>query len=285
MFIIARTSVSTIKANYQHLTGADKKIATFILGNPAAASEMTIQDLAENVKVSTATVSRFVKRIGWRSFREFSLGFGGIASQTDSFFSEIEENDAPAVVVDKVFQGADNALDATRALLKDQDLAQAIKLIKAAHTLTFFGFGGSSIVALDGYHKFLRTTVQPQFHPDVDIQLMQAVKMNKEDVAIIVSHSGRNHDTLMIADQLRSNHVPMIAITSYPASPLAKKCDIVFQSVAEEVNYRSESMSSLIAQLTIMDSLFTLVGAQGARTQSGEGLLKDVRHAMATTRE
>ena len=87
MFIIARTSVSTIKANYQHLTGADKKIASFILGNPAAASEMTIQDLAENVKVSTATVSRFVKRIGWRSFREFSLGFGGIAAQTDSFFN------------------------------------------------------------------------------------------------------------------------------------------------------------------------------------------------------
>ena len=158
-------------------------------------------------------------------------------------------------------------------------------MIKNAHTLSFFGFGGSSIVALDGYHKFLRTTVQPQFHPDVDIQLMQAVKMTKDDVAIIVSHSGRNHDTLMIADQLRANHVPMIAITSYPASSLAKKCNIVFQSVAEEVNYRSESMSSLIAQLTIMDSLFTLVGAQGARTQSGEGLLKDVRHAMATTRE
>nr|WP_057810975.1 MurR/RpiR family transcriptional regulator [Furfurilactobacillus siliginis] len=282
---MARTSVSTIKANYQHLTGADKKIADFILANPAPASEMTIQDLAENVKVSTATVSRFVKRIGWHSFREFSLGFGGIANQTDDFFSEIEEGDAPAVVVDKVFQGADNALDATRALLKEKDLSAAITLLTKARTLSFFGFGGSSVAALDGYHKFLRTTTHPQFHPDVDIQLMQAVKMDEQDVAILVSHSGRNHDTLMIADQLRANHVPMIAITSYPASPLAKKSTLVFQSVAEEVNYRSESMSSLIAQLTIIDSLFTLVGAQGAKTKTGEGLLQDVRHAMETSRE
>ncbi|WP_459935475.1 MurR/RpiR family transcriptional regulator [Furfurilactobacillus curtus] len=274
-----------MRANYQHLTGADKKIADYILANPTTASEKTIQELAASVKVSTATVSRFVKRIGWHSFREFSLGFGRVERQTDSFFSEIEENDQPNVVVDKVFQGAENALDATRSLLKEADLNAAIELITEAKSLSFFGFGGSSIVALDGYHKFLRTTVHAQFHPDVDIQLMQAVNLGSQDVAILISHSGRNHDTLMVADQLKHNQVPMIAITSYPASPLAKRCDIVFQSVAEEVNYRSESMSSLIAQLTIVDSLFTLVGAKGAKTESGEGLLKDIRHAMEVSRE
>jgi len=47
--------------------------------------------------------------------------------------------------------------------------------------------------------------------------------------------------------------------------------------LAEEVNFRSESMSSLIAQITIIDTLFTLVGSQLSReTQEVVDTMRDV---------
>jgi RpiR family carbohydrate utilization transcriptional regulator len=88
---------------------------------------------------------------------------------------------------------------------------------------------------------------------------------------------------LSIARQLQENGVRIIAITAFPNSELAKIANLVLASAAEEINIRSESMSSLIAQLTIMDSLFTLVGVQlGGETQN---VLDKMRAAIENTRE
>ena len=107
--------------------------------------------------------------------------------------------------------------------------------------------------------------------------------MTDQDVAIVVSHSGRNHGTLNITRQLQENNVKTIAITGHPKSELAKLAALTLASAAEEVNIRSESMSSLIAQLTIMDSLFTLVGVQlGDKTQA---VVERIRGTIEDSRE
>lgn len=272
-----------IRSMREQLTGSDEKLANYIIENATITRSMTIQALAQGTNLSTATVSRFVKRIGYSSFREFSLSLA-IATPTEAtFFGEIDENDNPEAIVKKVFSGAQNALTATSDLLKPADMIQATDWLINARRVGLFGIGGSSIVAFNGYHKLLRTPLDVEQHPDYDVQLMQAVRMKSSDVAIIISHSGRNSDTLKIAEQLKENGVKIIAITAYPQAELAKHADLVLASAAEEVNIRSESMSSLIAQITIVDSLFTLVGVRlGAKTQQ---IVDDMRVAIESTRE
>ena len=205
---------------------------------------LTIQGLANAVGLSTATISRFVKRVGFGSFREFSLSLAVATQSDDTFFGEIDEEDDTTEIVQKVFSGATNALEGTLSMINSDDWATATKWLVEARRVGLFGIGGSSIVALNGYHKLLRTPLDVEQHPDYDVQLMQAVRMRATDVAIVVSHSGRNHDTLTIARQLKNNGVKIIAITAYQQSELAKTADLVLASAAEEVNIRSESMSS-----------------------------------------
>ena len=251
---MAQSGFARIRSMRDQLSGSDEKIAGFILANPEEIRSLTIQGLANAVGLSTATISRFVKRVGFGSFREFSLSLAVATQSDDTFFGEI-----------------------------DDDWATATKWLVEARRVGLFGIGGSSIVALNGYHKLLRTPLDVEQHPDYDVQLMQAVRMRATDVAIVVSHSGRNHDTLTIARQLKNNGVKIIAITAYQQSELAKTADLVLASAAEEVNIRSESMSSLIAQITIMDSLFTLVGVQlGDKTQQ---VVDHIRTAIEGTRE
>jgi RpiR family carbohydrate utilization transcriptional regulator len=280
---MAQSGLARIRSIREQLSGSDEKIAAFIIDNPIDSRAFTIQELAGATGVSTATISRFVKRVGFNSFREFSLSLAGTTASDLTFFGEIDEDDDTQAIVAKVFSGAQNALTATSELANSADYDKAVDWLIRARRVGLFGIGGSSIVAFDGYHKFLRTPLDVEQHPDYDVQLMQAVRMTPDDVAIVISHSGRNHDTLAIARQLQANGVKIIAITAYPSSELARLANLVLASAAEEINIRSESMSSLIAQLTIMDSLFTLVGVQlGGETQS---VLDKMRAAIENTRE
>ncbi|MHA7611910.1 MurR/RpiR family transcriptional regulator [Weissella viridescens] len=278
-----QSGFARIKSLRDQLSGSDKKIADYILDHANSVQGLTIKGLADAVDVSTATISRFVKRIGFSSFREFSLSLTAVMQPDNAFFGEIENNDDTNAIVNKVFKGGENALSTTFNLIPTESWDTVCAWIINARKLGFFGIGGSSIVALDGYHKFLRTPIDAEQHPDYDVQLMQAVRMRDTDVAIVVSHSGRNLDTLKITRQLKANNVKVIAITAYVNSTLAKLADLVLPSSAEEINIRSESMSSLLAQLAIIDSLFTLVGVHlGPDTLE---IVDSIRQAIDHTRE
>lgn len=278
-----QSGFTRIKSLHDQLSGSDKKIADYILDNPTTVQGLTIKGLANSVDVSTATISRFVKRIGFSSFREFSLSLTTVMQPDNAFFGEIANDDDTNAIVSKVFSGGENALSSTFNLIPTESWNTAGSWIINCRKLGFFGIGGSATVAFNGYHKFLRTPIDAEQHPDYDVQLMQAVRMTDQDVALVVSHSGRNLDTLKITRQLKANNVKVIAITAYVNSSLAKMADLVLPSAAEEINIRSESMSSLLAQLAIMDSLFTLVGVNlGSETLK---IVDDIRGAIDNTRE
>lgn len=257
----------------------EQKLVSYIINNMSAAAQDTIQSMAEKSSVSTASISRFVKKIGFNSYRDFSVNLASYQRSKPpvDLFGEITDDDNTKEITRKVFSGAQNALTMTLDSLSVDKLDQALDWLISAKRVGFFGIGGSSIVAFNAYHKFLRTPIDVISHQDYDIQLMQAVKLTPQDTAVVISHSGRNDDTLFLAQKLKENNVPFIAITSFPDSPLAKMADIALFSLAEEVNYRSESMSSLIAQLTFVDTLFTLAGSKLPKaTQSVVDTMRNV---------
>lgn len=276
---MAQTIVSQLRAQKKQYNTTENKLIDYILKDISSSADATIQELSNGSGVSTATISRFAKKIGFDSFRDFSMALSKDAvnpNQSD-FFGEITDEDDTAAIAHKVFAGASNALNATINHLSASVLDTASQFLVTAHRVGFFGIGGSSIVAFNAYHKFLRTPLDVIAHPDYDIQLMQAVKLGKKDAAVVISHSGRNKDTLLIAQKLKENGVKVIAITAFSDSLLAKNADLVLLSLAEEINFRSESMSSLIAQITIIDTLFTLVGSQlSAPTQNVVDTMRNV---------
>jgi len=280
---MARDIIAQLRAQKKQFNRTENKLIDYVINDPKRARESTIQELSIGSGVSTATISRFAKKIGFDSFRDFSVALASVpASSTTDFFGEITDDDDTAAIGKKVFAGASNALNATINNLTAVLLDTASHYLINAKRVGFFGIGGSSIVAFNAYHKFLRTPLDVIAHPDYDIQLMQAVKLDSDDTAVVISHSGRNKDTLLIARKLKENGVKVIAITSFADSPLAKISDLVLLSLAEEINFRSESMSSLIAQITIIDTLFTIVGSQ--LSKNTQNVVDTMRNVIEETR-
>jgi len=277
--------LTLIRSYYPNLSHTDRKIADYIIKDPVNPAAQSISDLAAAVGVSTATVSRFVKRISFNSFRDFSRELTAaepLEQSNAEAFQDVEKQTTFKGIADSTFNSIRSSLDQTSQVMTEADLKAATELLLGARIIGFYGLGGSAVASLDGYHKFVRTGILCAHNTDYDMQLMQPAQMTAKDVAGLISHTGRNQQTLQILNTLIEHQVPVIALTSFGNSPLAKGSTVAFISVAEEVNYRSEGLTSLIAQMSIIDSLFLMTAVHGDRQMAAS--LGRVRDAISQTR-
>jgi DNA-binding MurR/RpiR family transcriptional regulator len=111
---------------------------------------------------------------------------------------------------------------------------------------------------------------------------MAATHLGANDAMILTSHSGEDKDAIALADLAKQQQVPLIVITGAPASRLAKMADAAFVAVAEESRYRTEALHALIAELSLMDTLF-MISAIQTNSQTAP-LFRRVRATIDATR-
>ena len=85
-----------------------------------------------------------------------------------------------------------------------------------------------------------------------------ASSLHQGDAAVIISYSGRTKDALENASVAKERGAVVIALTKYgDGNPLAALADIVLYTTSPETVYRSGATGSRIAQLTLIDILFS----------------------------
>lgn len=249
-----------IKSIYRDLSKKEKVIADYLLNNPKKVSRSTINEISNELGIADSTFFQFTRKLGYNGFRDFRNDL--LTEEFDaeiSIHENITKDDDTLLMAKKVFDSSTQALTDTKNLLNQRDLEDAADILMKASNVSFFGIGGSSVVAFDGFHKFLRSPVRCQHSEDYHIQLMQASLLTKQDCAVLISHTGLTKEAIRIAETVKKAGAKLIVITSYPLSTLAKMADVVFISFSEETGYRSESLSSRISQLAIIDALFVIV--------------------------
>jgi len=255
-----RVVLLKIKSLLPSLSAKEQQIAELILSDTKAVSRMTISEMATKLGVADSTIFKFTKKIGFEGYRDFRNEL--LSESYDpkiSVHENIESTDTPYEVAQKVFESSVKSLNDTMALLTPEDLDTAIDIMMGSSSFSFYGCGGSNVVAMDAYQKFLRSPICCHYETDYHMQLMQVSQLKPGNCAFIVSHTGLTRDTIRIAQLAKGAGAKVIAITSYPSPPLMKYADVALVSAAEETGFRSESLSSRISQLAIFDSLFTAV--------------------------
>lgn len=250
-----------IKTLYKDLSPKEQTIADYILENPSIVSHSSISDLATVLGVADSTFFHFTKKLGYNGFKDFKMAM--LIQENDfsaiSIHENIQKDDTELTMAQKVFDSNITTLTATRKLLEEKDLKKAVEMINSSKRLYFFGVGGSDVVATDAYHKFLRSPILVVHSTDYHTQLMEASLLSPDDCVVCISHSGNSKETIEIARVAKSCGAKVIIITSHAASPLSKLGDVVFISISEEIEFRSEALASRISQLSIIDSLYVIL--------------------------
>jgi len=259
----------------------EQRVGAYILANPGDSVHPSIDELASRIGVSVSTLLRFVKKLGYGGYQEFR-----IALATETLAPESRVYESPVIAgsnpVDIAFATARRALDITESLLDRNTLEKIARVARDARVIYLFGLGGSNVVAMDAFHKFIRSGLHCQCASDYHLQLMLASQASPEDLALIISNTGANKDTLAIMDVLRKTGCASSAITTYPRSPLARGVDYLLLSGAPGSSVISEAFSARIAHLAIVDALY--IAVMELLAESGLERVEKMRSAIAGRR-
>ena len=154
-----RTScIVTIQSKLKLLTGSEKKVADYILGNYMEVLDYTVIELAEKADVSDATVVRFCRSVGYKGFQDLKINLAQDAIVPYKHLNtSLEEKDTPEQIVSKVLRSEIETLEETIHILDVKELEAAARAIKDAKRVVFFGTGGSAMAVsythLDVYKR------------------------------------------------------------------------------------------------------------------------------------
>ncbi|MDP2790800.1 MAG: MurR/RpiR family transcriptional regulator [Rectinemataceae bacterium] len=259
----------------------EKDVADFILSHSSEAVHPSIEELAARIGVSVSTLLRFVKKLGYDGYQQFRIALATETLAPESRYYEIalaDSKDAIAIA----FSAARSALDMTEKLVNRKVLAEVARLASSAPVFYIFGLGGSGIVARDAFHKLIRTGLQCQVAEDFHLQLMLASQATAQDLALVISNTGANKDSLAIVHLLKKASCRIACITTYPRSPLAKVADYLLISAAPGASVISEAFSARIAHLAIVDALY--IEIMGLLKETGLDKVEKMRSAIAGRR-
>lgn len=275
-----------------------QSVADAILADPEAARSKNIKQLAAACSVSEASISRFVRSIGFDSYRMFQLrmveegAFGlpppGRSPDEGYVYENIGRQDNAATILTKVAHRTSDVARACLSTLEASAMERAAQMIRAADVVYIFAAGLSALAAENALLRFARIGKPAIFHRDRNNQLLLAGSLRTGALAFGISDSGRTHQTVSALAAARQAGASTIAMTAFPESPLARLADVTlvtpagYMPASEEPIY--ENMVSKFGQMLAIDALYSLVAVQdfdasAAAIGAGDSIIRQSRSA------
>jgi len=268
--------IEVIRKELPALRKADRKVAEVVLSDPRRILTATISEAAALAEVSQPTVIRFATAVGCGGYQDLKLRLAqALALGTPATHSVIQQTDPPETVARKIFDYTMTSLDWARKHLDHAALGRAVKLLAAARSIEFFGFGASGIVARDAQQKFPLFGVPCGAQIDSHQQYMVAAMMAPEDVAVVISNTGTTRTIIELARVAREAGAKVIGIVGSD-SPLASYCDVTLKVETLDNTNTYTPTTSRIAALVVIDILTTAVAlCRGAEHQQRVATMKE----------
>lgn len=252
-----------LKATLSNLKPSEEKIAKFVLKNPDKISELTIAQLASKCNTSEASVVRFCRRLGYKGYKDFKIKVAADATlKQRKVQGVVNIEDNISTIVAKISKNNIHSIESTMDILNKEEIQKAVEAIINAKRIDIYGVGASSIVAQDALHKFTRINKSCTAYQDTHMQFASAANLTKEDVAIGISYSGQTMDTVDALNLAKGSGASTICITKFGPSPITEVADIKLFVASTEALFRSGAMASRIAQLNVIDILFSIVACR-----------------------
>lgn len=249
-------TLTRIRIAQPNMARSAQRIAQFILEQPEEIVGMSVTELSEATGVSEGSVINFCRSIGLSGFQQLKLSLAQEIVQPVQFIHEdLDRDDDTDTVCRKVFHSGIQALRDTLSVLEPGALAQAVSILRAAKRVEVYGIGSSAPIADDAHYRLLRIGIDARAVTDSHIQAISASRCGPDVAVITISHSGATLETVAATRLAKEAGAKTIVITNFARSPIQAFADVVLFTMARETRFRTEAMTSRIAQLCVVDAL------------------------------
>ena len=255
--------IDELKTPSFKVTKSDKILIKYIQENIEDVSYMPISQIAKESNIGEATITRFSKKMGFSSLQDFKVTLAqeiSISNKSKTIINSNIENNEPAIDTAKKLLSTNIAtLEKTVDLIDNQDIHKCAKMIINSRRIYFVGIGYSGIIAQDSNYKFMRIGLNCMSFDSSHTMIMMASIMEKDDLLIAISHTGETDAIIKTVELAKQNNVDVISITQNQESKLKDISDVNLVYVSEETILETGSISSKLAQIFLLDLIYTQV--------------------------
>lgn len=220
----------------------------------------SISVIAKESGVGEATITRFTKKIGFNGFQDFKVTLAkelSNARNTSIINLHVNREEGVRETADKLLKSSINILEQTVKNIDDDIISQCKNSIMHAKRIYFIGIGYSGISAMDINRKFMRIGLNTIPITDSHTMVIMASIMDKDDLIIAISNSGKTKEVIKTVKQAKENGVSIITLTEDSDNPLRKLADYELKYTSAETIFETGSISSKIPQIFLLDLLYT----------------------------
>ncbi|MBP1948049.1 DNA-binding MurR/RpiR family transcriptional regulator [Virgibacillus litoralis] len=249
-----------IRQGLSTLRPSEQKVANYIINNSKAILDMPIAQLAKNTNTSEATIIRMCRSLHIKGFRELKLSISASANQdgiTTDRYEDIAADANLSQIIKFISHNNYRSIESTLALIDEDSMEKAIDKLDYARKIVVIGVGASAIVAFDFEQKCKRINKWCEALTDSHTQLTSAVHLNDRDVVLAISYSGETKEIIDTVKIAKKNNANIISLTGYSSNTVQNLANVNLYASPLEKSIRSGATASRIAQLNIVDILFT----------------------------
>lgn len=260
-------------------SASNRAIADHVLRNQVRVTALGIEELADACDVSTATISRFARDLG---FKNYAAMRGAVAETLQSVLQPVEKLRSTiarrAAKVSPALESlgyAEAALTATRRGLAGSEIDRVGTVLTKARTVYVLGFGLSSFLAgalAMHLQPFCRHVVEVAASGGTEVAASHLATVTGRDVLVVISLPRYTLDAASLTRFARAAGATVVSITDSPASPLAELGHhVLYAHSAHPVLPSSSS-----AALAVIEAL-----AVALMTSNKANVAKAARHTEA----
>jgi DNA-binding MurR/RpiR family transcriptional regulator len=249
------------------------QVASYALEHPDEIAFGTVASIAAAAHVQPSTLVRFAQSLGYQGFSDLQDVFRSRLRDRilnyDERIEHLRQQDLTASKASVIFGGfseaAEKSLSDLRERLDSAKLEEAVDALAQAETIYLVGLRRSFPITSYMSYAFGKLGVRNHLIGAMGGLAQEDVSFaSKRDCVLAISFTPYASETVALTQAAAARHVPIVAITDSPFSPLAPLAKTWFE--VTEANF--EGFRSMAATLSLAMTLTVAVAERRSTKKS-----------------
>lgn len=252
------------------LSKNDQELFDFVVKNMVEIRGKSIREVAAMAYVSSATFLRFVQKIGFSGYSEFSTVI------KFTLLNQRAPEKQPFTVEQRDYRQEylKNINESVR-VIQAQKLEQVVNLLAQHPEVFFFANGVSKHITEYLYYLYTMAGFSVHFPRDHDYRRLAIHQVNSNSVVFILSYHGNDDEHItMLNDFHRAKVTPtIISVTQADNNIIQNLSDINFYMFTDNVFLNGSDITSHISMIAILELiLYQYIENYGQRDFNFQGI-------------
>ncbi|MFC4387848.1 MurR/RpiR family transcriptional regulator [Gracilibacillus marinus] len=209
---------------YITLSDSEKYLLEYITNHLQEISTMSIVKLSENASVSTATIVRLMKKIGYDGYTSFKYSL----KEKNSFNDESNEMEYIGNEITQAIKKNEHEVSKTIQLQSIGQIEDAVQKLYNAEKIYIFARGFSEMIGKEMAIKLQLMGKNCEIHDDPNIIKIKSTSIQENELAIFVSLNGETEELVEACKNLNIKQITTITLTCRMESSLGVMSEMTF---------------------------------------------------------